>query len=101
MFSVILNLLSADVRIKQAVDGPLIHLPTWNADLEAFTTNVIEGDFSSELLDRVGMLGLDVAVHPRPGHNVLGSVVGATIDPISGTLNAAGARGFNALPFAY
>jgi gamma-glutamyltranspeptidase len=100
-FSVILNLLSADMGIKQAVDGPLLHLPTWNAEIEAFTANVIEGDFSADLLDRVRMLGLDVAVHPRPGHNVSGSVIGATIDPVSGTLNAAGARGFNALPLAY
>ena len=101
MFSAILNLLSAEMEIKQAVDGPLLHLPTWSPDLEAFSANVIEGDFAAELLDRARTMGLDVAVHQRPGLEVSGSVLGATIDPVSGTINAAGARGFNALPFAY
>lgn len=100
-FSVVLNLLSSNLDIKAAVDGPLVHNPTWNPEIEAFTSNVIDGDYSDEFLDQVRALGLDIDVHERPGNNVSGSVVGIVIDPETGARNAAGARGSNALPYAY
>lgn len=98
---VLLRLLYDDADLHAAIDGPLIYLPTWSPDANTFATNVLADDFDPSLVEAAKARGLHVNVNRRPAYHVIGSVVGASIDPDSGQLTAIGSRWFNALPFAY
>ncbi len=78
--SVLLNLLDWNMDVKQAIDAPSPHLPAYGP-LGTPTTQVIEGDFPSELLAAARRLGMQIEELP-PGiesRAPRGYVVGATI----------------------
>lgn len=78
--SVLLNLLDWEMDIKEAIDAPSPHLPAFGP-LGSPSTQVIEGDFSPELLEAARGLGLAINVVPAgiESRAPRGYVVGATI----------------------
>lgn len=78
--SVLLNVLDWEMDIKQAIDAPSPHLPAFGP-LGSPSIQVIEGDFSPELLEAVRGLGLKINVVPAgvESRAPRGYVVGATI----------------------
>lgn len=78
--SVLLNLLDWEMNIKQAIDAPSPHLPAFGP-LGSPSTQVIEGDFSPELVEAARGLGLEIKVVPAgiESRAPRGYVVGAAI----------------------
>ena len=78
--SVLLNVLDWEMDIKQAIDAPSPHLPAFGP-LGSPSMQVIEGDFSPELLEAARGLGLKIDVVPAgiESRAPRGYVVGATI----------------------
>lgn len=78
--SVLLNLLDWEMDIKEAIDAPSPHLPAFGP-LGSPSTQVIEGDFSPELLEAARGLGLKINAVPAgiESRAPRGYVVGATI----------------------
>jgi len=98
--TVLLNLLGYGRGIKEAIDAPSHHDPGFGAEASAM---VFAGDFSDELLEAVREMGLEVKVVPntfatRGGR---GWVIGATIDPRTGTRQAAASFIMNAQAMGY
>jgi gamma-glutamyltranspeptidase/glutathione hydrolase len=93
--SVLLNLLSHGMGIKEAIDAPSLAAPKYGAN-GSNQPQVLEGDFCGHLLAEMKKLGLEVAVAsnayapnvPR-GYVICGHVVGAAVDPKGGYLAVA------------
>jgi len=88
--SVLLNLLSFNMGIKQAIDAPSLNSPKYGTDGSSLP-QVLEGDFCSHLLAALKKLGLEVAVAPNAyapnvprGYVISGYVVGAAVEPQGG-----------------
>ena len=79
--SVLLNLLDWEMDIKQAIDAPSTHLPAFRTLISPPIQQVIEGDFSPELLEEARQLGLEIKEVPQgiESRAPRGYVVGATI----------------------
>ena len=99
--SVLLNLLDEGMTIDAAITTASQHMPAFDKDGTS-TPQVIEGDFSDELLAGVEKLGLHVARLPNTfeARAPRGYVIGATIDPVSGERRAATENFLNGLALA-
>lgn len=103
-FTVLLNILANGASLEEAMSAPSTHLPAFNTEeaMKPPAVQVVDGEFSDELLDSVRGMGLEVkefgnALEDRAPR---GYVVGAVINE-DGSREAMGPRLFNAPALGY
>ena len=98
-FAVLYNIMAYDASLEEAMAAPSTHLPAFNTEdyMKPPAVQVVDGEFSDELLEKVREMGLDVREFPNTLEDRAprGYVVGAMIND-EGVYEAVAPRLFNA-----